>query len=285
LVEHTEHKATQDEDEISLGDIIRFFSLNGMFVLLTTLGLSAIAITLFLLQPKQYQKQLTLSVKPVPISLSTGSLPALDVTQASTLAVTLLQNPSQGDISSTAKYEPATQQINLSLKSRNPNALTAADSKILSQLETGFQKTLEASFKDFLIRLELELKRNQEILAQLEKQIAQTPNNTSATVPNPRMQGLEVQRSAYVTRMTTLEFDRDYLKKAEKNLAEFTSQAMSIQILTKSEVQQTQSLAQIAVLAVLASFMVAMLAAIIRNQVARLHNEPSMQKIKGKNDV
>jgi hypothetical protein len=39
------------------------------------------------------------------------------------------------------------------------------------------------------------------------------------------------------------------------------------------------------VLAVLASFMVAMLAAIIRNQVARLHNEPSMQKIKGKNDV
>jgi len=285
LVEHTEHKATQDEDEISLGDIIRFFSLNGMFVLLTTLGLSAIAITLFLLQPKQYQKQLTLSVKPVPISLSTGSLPALDVTQASTLAVTLLQNPSQGDISSTAKYEPATQQINLSLKSRNPNALTAADSKILSQLETGFQKTLEASFKDFLIRLELELKRNQEILAQLEKQIAQTPNNTSATVPNPRMQGLEVQRSAYVTRMTTLEFDRDYLKRGEKNLAEFTSQVMSIQILTKSEVQQTRSLAQVAVLAVLASFMVAILAAIIRNQVGRLHNEPSMQKIKGKNDV
>jgi hypothetical protein len=285
LVEHTEHKATQDEDEISLADVIRFFSLNGMFVLLTTLGLSAIAITLFLLQPKQYQKQLTLSVKPVPISLSAGSLPALDVTQASTLAVRLLQNPSQGDISSTAKYDPATQQINLSLKSRNPNALTAADSKILSQLETGFQKTLEASFKDFLIRLELELKRNQEILAQLEKQIAQTPNNTSATVPNARMQGLEVQRSAYVTRMTTLEFDRDYLKRGEKNLAEFTSQVMSIQILTKSEVQQTRSLAQVAVLAVLASFMVAMLAAIIRNQVGRLHNEPSMQKIKGKNDV
>jgi len=285
LVEHTEHKATQDEDEISLADVIRFFSLNGMFVLLTTLGLSAIAITLFLLQPKQYQKQLTLSVKPVPIPLSTGAFPAVDINQVSALAVTLLQNPSQGDISSTAKYEPATQQINLSLKSRNDNALTAADSKILSQLETGFQKTLEASFKDFLIRLELELKRNQEILAQLEKQIAQTPNNTSATVPNPRIQGLELQRSAYVTRMTTLEFDRDYLKRAEKNLAEFTSQAMSIQILTKSEVQQTQSLAQVAVLAVLASFMVAILAAIIRNQVARLQNEPSMQKIKGKNDV
>ncbi|HEY9795554.1 MAG TPA: hypothetical protein V6D30_07925 [Leptolyngbyaceae cyanobacterium] len=285
MVEHTEHKATQDEDEISLADVIRFFSLNGMFVLLTTLGLSAIAITLFLLQPKQYQKQLTLSVKPVPIPLSTGAFPAVDINQVSALAVTLLQNPSQGDISSTAKYEPATQQINLSLKSRNDNALTAADSKILSQLETGFQKTLEASFKDFLIRLELELKRNQEILAQLEKQIAQTPNNTSATVPNPRIQGLELQRSAYVTRMTTLEFDRDYLKRAEKNLAEFTSQAMSIQILTKSEVQQTQSLAQVAVLAVLASFMVAILAAIIRNQVARLQNEPSMQKIKGKNDV
>jgi hypothetical protein len=99
------------------------------------------------------------------------------------------------------------------------------------------------------------------------------------------MQGLEVQRSAYVTRMTTLEFDRDYLKRGEKNLAEFTSQVMSIQILTKSEVQQTRSLAQVAVLAVLASFMVAILAAIIRNQVGRLHNEPSMQKIKGKNDV
>jgi len=285
LVEHTEHKATQDEDEISLGDIIRFFSLNGMFVLLTTLGLSAIGIILFLLQPKQYQKQLTLSVKPVPIPLSTGAFPAVDINQVSALAVTLLQKPSQADISSTAKYEPASQQINLSLESRNANALTAADSKILSQLETGFQKTLIASLKDFRIRLELELKRNQETLAQLEKQIAQTPNNSSATVPNPRMQGLEAQRSGYVTRIATLEFDRDYLKRAEKNLAEFSSQVMSIQILTKSEVQQTQSLAQIAVLAVLASFMVAILAAIIRNQVARLHNEPSMQKIKGKNDV
>jgi hypothetical protein len=285
LVEHTEHKATQDEDEISLADVIRFFSLNGMFVLLTTLGLSAIGIILFLLQPKQYQKQLTLSVKPVPIPLSTGAFPAVDINQVSALAVTLLQNPSQADISSTAKYEPASQQINLSLESRNANALTAADSKILSQLETGFQKTLIASLKDFRIRLELELKRNQETLAQLEKQIAQTPNNSSATVPNPRMQGLEAQRSGYVTRIATLEFDRDYLKRAEKNLAEFSSQVMSIQILTKSEVQQTQSLAQIAVLAVLASFMVAILAAIIRNQVARLHNEPSMQKIKGKNDV
>ena len=287
MVEHTEQRAIQDEDEISLVDIIRFFSRNLKFLALTTLGLSAIAITLFLLQPKQYQKQLTLSVKPgsitlsTPLNLLTSSrlLVDLDVNQVSNLAVTLLQNQPSNQIASTAKYNTANQQIDLTLQSPDPNLLRLADSKILNQLTTGFQKPLDRIVAANLIRVDLELNRSKQILAQMEKQIAQTPKGIPATAPNPRLLALEEQRSRYVDSITSLEFDKQYLVQARKNPAQFASQVISVQILTESKVRPARSPMKVVVLAAIASFILAVLAALIRDQVEGLQDEMSKQKI------
>ncbi|MGB5968723.1 MAG: hypothetical protein WBG70_10385, partial [Spirulinaceae cyanobacterium] len=82
---------------------------------------------------------------------------------------------------------------------------------------------------------------------------------------------------------TALEFDQQYLKEIEDNLTEFTKKVLSIQIISQSEAEQTSSLLQVAILAVIASFMVAILAAIIRNQIPYIRAELAQQEIKTKN--
>lgn len=297
MLEHTEQRAIQDEDEISLVDIIRFFSRNGKFLILTTLGLSAIAITLSLLQPKQYQKQLTLLVKSVPFTLSTPLNPEqslsvdLDINQAATLALALLQTQPPNQITTSSKFNTAlknnipSQPIDLTLKSTNPNALKTAGSKILSKLNSGFQKTVEATVQANLIRIEQELNRSKRLLTEMEKQIAQAPKDASATAPNPRLLALEAQRSRYIESIASLEFDKQNLLQAQKNPAEFASRVIWVQILAESPVRQSRSLMMVSLLAVIASFMVAVLAAIIRDQVLRLQGETSKQKIVSSKNV
>ncbi len=295
MLEHTEQRAIQDEDEIALVDIIRFFSRNGKFLILTTLGLSAIAIALSLLQPKQYQKQLALSVRPVPFTLSSplnSNLSIdLDINQAGTIALTLLQNQPPDQITATSKFNTASrintqsQLIDLTLKSANPNALKSAGPKILNQLKTGYQKTLEATVATNLVRIEQELNRSNRLLTEMEKQIAQTPKNASATGPNPRLLALEEQRSRYIETITSLEFDKQNLLQAQKNPAEFASRAILVQILAESPVRQSRSPMMLVLLVIIASFMVAVLSAIIRDQVLRLQAETSKQKIVSSKNV
>jgi hypothetical protein len=285
LLEHTQQQTIQDDDEISLVDIIRFFRRNAKFLILTTLGLSAIAITLSLLQPKQYQKQLTLSVKSGSLALSNSSLGNprqlvdLDINQLSNLAVTLLQNQPPEQTTSTAKYNVLTQQIDLTLQSANPNALTAADSKVLSRLTAGFQRTLDKIVATNFSRIEVDLQRSKRLLTEMETQIAQTPKTPATTAPNPRLMALEAQRSRYVDSITSLQFDKQYLAQSQKNPAQFASQAILVQILSQSQVRSARSPLKVAVLAVIAGFMVATLAAIIRDQVVRSQDKMSKQKI------
>jgi hypothetical protein len=285
LLEHTQQQTIQDDDEISLVDIIRFFRRNAKFLILTTLGLSAIAITLSLLQPKQYQKQLTLSVKSGSLALSNSSLGNprqlvdLDINQLSNLAVTLLQNQPPEQTTSTAKYNVLTQQIDLTLQSANPNALTAADSKVLSRLTAGFQRTLDKIVATNFSRIEVDLQRSKRLLTEMETQIAQTPKTPATTAPNPRLMALEAQRSRYVDSITSLQFDKQYLAQSQKNPAQFASQAILVQILSQSQVRSARSPLKVAVLAVIAGFMVATLAAIIRDQIVRSQDKLSKQKI------
>ena len=82
-----------------------------------TLRLLAIAIALSLLQPKQYQKQVTLSVTPVPITVS--GIPGIDIHQASNKTVKLLENHYDeiDEIEVKPNYNTQTQQINITVRS------------------------------------------------------------------------------------------------------------------------------------------------------------------------
>ncbi|NER98752.1 MAG: hypothetical protein F6J86_33830 [Symploca sp. SIO1B1] len=291
-MQHTEPSKLQNDDEISLVDIIRFFSHNWKFLAITTVGLSAIAITLKLTlpkpqQPTQYQQQLTLSVQPN--SVPVANFPPMNVHQVGALAAGLLQNPNLEEITGEPEYTTTTQQVSLSVELPDADASTSTSTKIVNQLEedfgTIFSKTLEATLK----HVEIDIKRSQKIIAQLEQEIAQVPKRALTEFPDPQLSALESQRSNQVTMISTLEFDKQYLEKALKNPAEFASQVVSVQIVSESEVLQTTSSTssplQVAVLALIASFMVAILATIIRNQIPRLKAELSQEQPKSSLDA
>lgn len=273
-MQKTEPVNVQDIDEISLADIIYFFNRNRRFIVLTTLGLSLLAISLSLIKPRpiQYQKQITLSVRPAPAPIS--DFPVMDVSQASTLAVKFLQNLKLDQTTVQPQYDATTQQLDLTLQSPSSTALTNAEPKIVNQLETSFGKMLSNSIQTSLTSKEIAIQRSKRTLEQLQQQSSQfSPTNEF------RIGVVENQRAQQLAYIAQLEFDKQYLEQARKNLADFTSQAISIQVLAESDIPpQPRSLVAISVIAIIASFMVSVFAAIIRDQILRLKTELSEQK-------
>lgn len=269
-----------EDDELSLVDIIRFFSRNGKLILLTTVGLWATAIALSLLQPKpaQYQKQLSLSVRAARAPVS--AFPDMDDNQASALAVKSLENLKLDQVTAQTKYEPTAKQIDVTLQSPNPNALSDTGSKTVRQIETGFEQIVGQSVDTTLFSLETEIQKNKQILNQLKQPITQfSPTNEF------RLGATETQ-TEYLATLTGLEFDKRYLEQAQKNLAEYTAKLISVQILTESDKPpQSRSLVQLAVIAAIGSFILAVFTALVRDQVLRLKKELSRNKIEGSQDV
>ena len=272
------HHTTLHADEISIVEIIRFFLDNWRFLALITAGVSAIAITLSLSQPTRYQKQLTLSVQPVPAPVS--SFPAMDVNQANNLAVKFLQNLKLDQTTALPKYDPTTQQIDLTLRSPNQSSLKDARSIAIRQVETGFEEVMGKSIKTSLTSIDIDLKRNKRILQQLEQQKTQfSPTNEF------RLGVIESQRAQKLAQMAELEFDKQYLEQARANLTDFTSQFIAVQMLAESDVPQRRSFVEVLVVAIIAGFLVAVLAAIIRDQILRLKHELAQQKPQGSSSV
>jgi|GEM_PF-3220219 len=290
-MQQTQSSKPENDDEISLVDIIRFFSHNWKFLVLTTLGFSAIVIILklTLLKPKQttqYQQELTLSVQLNSVPVST--FPKMTPNQVGALAAELLHNPKLEEITDEPQYTPSTQQISLTLELPEANTLTSVSTKILNQLEKDFGAIFSQTLKATLNVVEIQTRRNKKILAQLEQQIAQVPKRAPTEFPDPRMSTLESQRSKQITEISALEFNKQYLEKALENPTEFASQVVSVQIVSQSDVPQTtssSSILQVAVFAILAGFMVAVLAAIIRNQIPHLREELSQEKPNSSLDV
>jgi hypothetical protein len=278
-VEQKKHGLLEHEDIAPFIEIIQFLSLNWKFLGLTTVVLSAFAIALSLLSPKQYQKQLALRIKTTsfPLSFQSQSLslfPAIDVHQTGGLAVEFLKSAKLDQITAIARYDAETQKIDLNLESPNASALSTASPKIISQLKTRFQEPLRQAVETSLVGTELQLKKQKQILPQLALQIARLPPSNT-----PKLEALETERAKSVAAIAALQFDKDYLQQSKKNLSDFTAKVLSIQLLSESDVQQTRSSGQMVVIAVIASFIVAVLAAIIRNQLPRLKNELSQRKI------
>lgn len=297
-MQSTENRQIQDNDEVSLLDVMRFFSRNGKFIGLTTLGLLVSAITLSLLLSKQYQKQLTLLVRPIQLPLA-QPFPGLDAYQVNTLAVELLQERPQNQItpdhiandkiSIKPKYNSTTQQLDITLRSPDLSFLSNAAPRVLSQLNSDFQDILSKTLQTNISSIALQIQRNQVTLAQMEQQIAQLKfsnlANSQGVRTVARLEALETQRVIYITTIATLKFDKQYLEQAQKNPAELAAKAISVQILTESEVRPTRSLQQVAIPAIVGSFIVAVLAAIIRHSVTRLQDELFKQKPKSSKEV
>lgn len=295
-MQNTKAGEMQVEGELSLADIIKFFNFNLKFLGLTTVCLSAIAIILPIFLLKQYQKQVTLLVKPVPAFIA-KPIPNLDINQINTV-VELLQNKSREQlradadkITTKAKYNLTTQRLEVSLRSPDPSVLDVATPKLIDQLKTEFPATLKQTIQTSISSTELQIERNQASVAFLEKQVSKLKLSSNLTNPqeiqtNPqetrtlaRLEALERQRANYLTAIATLRYDTEYLEKVQKNPVEFADKIIVVQMLSESGVRQTPSLLQVAVFAIVSSFMVAVFAAIVRNNVAPLKKEVYIHKI------
>ncbi len=280
-MEHNKQRLLENEDLAPLVDIIQFLRRNIKFLGVTTVVLSAIAIALSLLSPKPYQKQLALRIKTTSFPLSVQSFfPAIDVNQTGALAVEFLKSAKLDQITATARYDAETQKIDLNLESPNARALSTASPKVISQLKTRFQEPLRQSVETSLVATELQLNKQKQILPQLARQIALLPPTNT-----PKLEALETERAKSVAAIAALQFDKDYLQLSKKNLSDFTAKVLSIQLVSESEVQQARSSGQMVVIAVIASFIAAVFAAIIRNQIPRLKNELSQRQIDRSTDV
>ena len=289
MAQYIEPRQIPNEDEVSLVDIIRFFRLNWKFLALVTVVLSSIAITFSLLKPQHYQKQLTLSVKPASLSLASVPVPSMSVEEVRLQAVEFLQNQKLNNITTTAAYDASSQKINLTLQSPDQSALAGASDQAISQLKTQFQKILSADLERGLRKIKQEHKRDQQVQAQLEKQVNQLPP-INKTDPKQfqieaRLRSLEAQRANLATSMAANEVDQEYLEQAKGTLSQIAEQAIAVQVLRESEIQQTGSLRVLIVIAVIASFMVAVFTALIRSQVPRFKEELSRKQINGNTDV
>ncbi|MBD1933417.1 MULTISPECIES: hypothetical protein [Cyanophyceae] len=290
MAQYTDPSQIQDEDNLSLLEIIRFFRLHWKFLGLTTVVLSSAAIILFLLKPQQYQKQLTLSVKQLPVSVSSSlSFLGKDVNQTGIQAVKYLQNQQLDKITVQPRFDASTQQVDVTLQSKNTDALAQSSSKITSKLKTQFQNQIGEGIEVGLTVTEQELKRNQQVLAQIKQQIAEfspTSGTSSQQIQiAARLDALEQQRARLEVAIVAGEVDKKYLMQAQKNLAEFTNQVMSVQIVSESDLPLTRSILPVVVFAIVASFMVAVVASIIGDQIPRLQHELSKAKIDGSKDV
>ncbi len=289
MAQYIEPRQIPNEDEVSLVDIIRFFRLNWKFLALVTVVLSSIAITFSLLKPQQYQKQLTLSVKPTSYTFSSVPVPSMSVEEVRLQAVEFLQNQKLNNITTTAAYDASSQKINLTLQSPDQSALAGASDQAISQLKTQFQKILSADLERGLSTIRRENNRVKRVQAQLEKQVNQLPP-INKTDPKQfhieaRLRSLEAQRANLAASMAANEVDQEYLEQAKGNLAQVAEQAIAVQVLRESEVQQTGSLRVLIVIAVIASFMVAVFTALIRSQVPRFKEELSRKQINANTDV
>lgn len=289
MAQDTEPRQIQNEDEVSLVDIIRFFRLNWKFLGLITVALSSVAIALSLSRPQLYQKQLVLAIKPLPLTLASESMTTMNVDEAGARAVTILQNQKLDQLTTTATYDAVTQHVDLTLDSPNQSALAGASSKVISQLNTQFEKQLTKYLKTGLTSTTLELKRYQQILAQLDRQVEQLPLKDTKAPEGIRLEArrraMESERGRFVTLIATRTVDKEYLEQVLKNPAQLSGQVMSVQVLSEADVQKTRSPMQLVILSIIASFMVAVLAAIIREQIPRLKNELSKEKVNESTDV
>lgn len=275
-MQHNKPRSVENEDVAAFVDIIQFLRVNSKFLGATTLVLSAIAIIFSLLTtPKQYQKQLTLLVTTSSIPLTLQTLPpGRDVNQTGSLAVEFLESAQLDPITVKARYDLDTQKINLNLLSPDASALNKVSPKVVKQLKKSFQEPLRQTLQTSLITTDIQLKKQQLVLAELNRQIAKFPPTNKVG-----LEALQTQRAQQITIAGSLKFDKQYLEQAQKNIAAFAANTMSVEILSESGVQQTRSTGQILVVAAIASFIVAVLAAAIRHQIPRLKNELSKRKI------
>ncbi len=275
-----------EESEISLVDVIEFFRSNWKFLGLWVLVLSVVAVTLvaLLLPHWQYQKQLTLSVRPVPSELvgqikkddSGLNIQDMNPNDAGKLAVGYLSSGDFGQVNADVTYRDDTQQVRVNLRSEDRESLDGVGSKVVDSVEAGFQRlyesALNAGLEARIFRLERDIENNEEIVTQLEREIEQlSTGGTEDANTAARLEGLEAKRADVWANRTWADNQLREFQQAQEDLSQLATEPIAVDVLSESAVQQQLSRPFVALvaLAVVSSFIVAIIITVIRVAIGR----------------
>jgi len=267
-------------DEISLIDIIIFFQKHwrflGIVTLLLSLGITGMALS----KPKNFTQKLTIAIElnltNIQLqNIDIGQIPRnIDLPKVNNLGVEFLTNLENDKVDLQATYNAENQNIDITLTSSQTTDLTDKSDHIITQLQDSFKEKIKSDLDNSLQSLNRNIQKNELILKDLESQISQSSNNV------PRLEALELQRTAYIINLSSLKVDRQFLDNSKVNIAEFTEKVLPVKIIKKSPIeQQSSSLLKVYILAAIASFMVAVFSAVILEQIKSLKQELTQNQV------
>lgn len=261
LLDRSEGSPRPQPQESVLADTLGFAWRHRKLLGLTALGVCSLAVVLVPLRPRTYQKQLTLVLMPAPTGLPDA--PSLDLVVVGSMAVERLQRSGEERATVTAKYDPGTRQLRVTLRSSDLASVARAAARLRERLQQGLQEAVGKAITDSLTSIRFRLERDRRVLTELERQISQCPPRQSV-----RLEELETLRAQKIVEIASREFDREYFETASRNSAGSVGVFLSAQVLTETDVRETSSRLPVLALAAMAGLMTAFVVVIVREGIA-----------------
>lgn len=276
LMEEIERQEVRKE--VSLAEMLGFLRSNRKTLALLTLVLSVIAITVALLLPQQYNKRVIVAVNPVTTALLTQfQIQPLTHKQAGDLAVGYLQNANLKGVNASPTYKDVTQRLDVVLQSNSKDDLDGVGPKVVKVLKDNFQKTYEArlggAIQSRITQLDSGIANTKQSIAQIDQQLKDTPT------PNPaggedvrsvvRLQTLETKRADLIASLAANESAKAEMEKARQDLPARAREPISVELLSESDVRKSRSLVPVIILALLGSFIIAVILTLIQAAVRK----------------
>ncbi|MDP9437441.1 MAG: hypothetical protein M3P49_01620 [Actinomycetota bacterium] len=263
------------ETEISLPDLIGFFKKNVGFLLLTALLFSAVAVAVALLLPREYEKQVTLTVTPVTSPLlgrfeqeDGGGGLLLDEPRpddAGEQAADYLQEASPRGVETSAKYDDNSQQIQVVLSSERRGALREAGPEVADLAGEASREenelSLEAALEGERLRLEREAEVYEQVVADLEEEIGSLEASGGSAA---RIAALEQSRVELLTQIAQAKIRLGDLEQAREDLPRLAAELVAVEVVNESPISRATPLAVALVAAIAAALLAAVAATFVR---------------------
>ena len=262
------------ETEISLPDLIGFFRKNAGFLLLTALLFSAVAVAVALLLPREYEKQVTLTVTPVTSPLlgrfeqEDGGGLLLDEPRPDDVgeqAADYLQEASPRGVETSARYDDNSQQVQVVLSSERRGALRGASSEVADLAGEASREenelSLEAALEGERLRLEREAEVYEQVVADLEEEIGSLEASGGSAA---RIEALEQSRVELLTQIAQAKIRLGDLQQAREDLPRLAADLVAVEVVNESPISRATPLAVALAAAIAAALLAAVAATFVR---------------------
>jgi len=266
-----------------LADIIRFFLRNLTLIGLITIGFTGLALVYSLTRPANYQQKSVLSIQANPIKLADRTFPAESTAMLNALVTTFLVNQVTNSEQTKAQFDSATQQLTITISANQIDSIKQASGELVPSIKQFLQKTTDQQISAALVSTELEQNRNKQATAEITRQIdtlasnANTQNESVALIA--RLSALEEQRARLLTSEALRQVDRTYIKAAQESPQAFLDKVISVEVLSQGSIQKLSVQKRSLVLIAITSFIMAVLVAIVREQLVLIGNADAQKTL------